>query len=142
MAQHRPFPTSEHSSHPARLDSNRTMADRVGTRVDRAQQAPLDPPIDFMPAHPQLQQLTACDRPVLPSRKLSHRVIDMPKSTFARSRRGDVDLVGHAPEADRRWRTCGAHKVTKASRATDVWRETTKTRLQPAVAASSFDPFQ
>jgi hypothetical protein len=96
----------------------------------------LQAPGDRSPPHPQLEQLPTAHHCVLPLRKLRH--LPVKKMSAELSTRGvsNSALRSHTADAEAAGRTCGARFVPIE------WQQAHEKRPQPAVAASSFDPFK
>jgi hypothetical protein len=75
MTDVRSFARRESGGYEAAADGGRRAAHGVDARVLHPQAATLDPPPNSVLAHPERQQLTPCDFPVLLARKLDYRPI-------------------------------------------------------------------
>ena len=93
-------------------------------------------------AHPHRQQLPPRNEPALTLGQLRDPAVPRLRCRFPTCEVVNCGFARHALESDSEMRTRGAHRVAEASRATDVFRKPHEKRLQPAVAASSFDPFK
>jgi len=123
------------------------MPDRVDTQVHGEQPSTLNAPVDRTTADSQALQLPPPDHSVLSSRQLADHPVDTTNSSphcdSAPQTRSasvipttvDALLVAHAVDPAARTRAYGAHNVTSL-------KPGKQKRLQPAVAASGFDPFK
>jgi hypothetical protein len=126
------------------------MADRVNAAMEGVELPAREPPLDGSFPHTARSKLPPRYHSILSTGELRKQRIDstailtarvastalMTKAAFASYARGNAALVRHAAEGDGTKRTCGARFAPKAR------RSRRKTRLQPAVAASGFDPFK
>jgi hypothetical protein len=123
------------------------MSDCICALVKAAKQAALQPALHLPSPNSQLSELPPANDTVLTFREISDPLIDPERRNTANARcrvtRSAFDthtvlnalLVAHAPDGSERVRTRGADFVPIPSTGT-------KKRLQPAVAASGFDPFK
>jgi hypothetical protein len=85
--------------------------------------------------HPEADQLAASDHAVLSPRQPGHLPVKNSSVQLALYMRGNCTLTVHAADAEAARRTRVAHFVPTPS-------IQAQKRPQPAVAASSFDPFK
>jgi len=114
------------------------MADGVDAAVNGMQPRPVQAHLDRPGPDPRGKQLPPRDEPVLSLRQPGNPVINITRPAFAPYYGVNAVFVRHEDDGAVGWRASGARNVPSRSRTNPQRRK--KTRLQPADAASGFDP--
>lgn len=97
MAEHGSDASGQDRRHPPALRRQRTVTDRVDTRVNGVQPAALEPQLDRTRAGSRLEQLPPGDDAVLPTREVGQKAIEVVRGRFAPVSWGNRTLGRHAP---------------------------------------------
>jgi len=138
MAEACPRSGRKDRSHPTSPSADAPVTDLVDATLKPVKPPALYPSLNRSFPHAHRAELGPCHHPVLALRKLSDLLIPIASRHFPLYMTGNCRLVFHAPEAEANRRTGGAQIVPASKR--DCAQNAK--RPQPAVAASSFDPFK
>jgi hypothetical protein len=116
MRKHSSRPTSQHRRHQPRLPSRHRIPDRIHPLMNSMESASEHPLVNRPHLQTKSFELRQCNKPMLPSRNLSNRLIQGPTGRFYALEAYLRPIGGHLGEADGTWRTGSAQNATSPSR--------------------------